>query len=159
MNSAQQNTSSLIHNEDLLEAKLHSFAKNLQDLGLNDQQVETLVMSVATTSTKQTSAKVNALMDKEDLEKWNDFVDSGPNTAQQLIVLNRFLIEKTKKDLETINSEIIDALIQDTLDEIANLKDLKIKLSQLSDEEVDKAKELLDAGDYEAVDRIINNKE
>jgi hypothetical protein len=157
MNSAQSSIpSSLIQDDDLLEKKMKSFIRNLQDLDLNQDQIETLVFSLTTTSVNQTLAKINALMDNEELQKWKDLVDSGANTAQQLIVLNRFLLDKTNKDLETINSEIIDALIKDTLDEVANIKDLKIKISQLDSEQVKKAQELLEAGDYEGVDKIIN---
>ncbi len=158
MDSAQQNISSLIQDGDLLEKKMQSFARNLQDLDLNEEQIQTLVASIATTSTKQTLAKISALIDDEEFNKWKDFVDSGANNAQQLIVLNRFLINKTNKDLETINSEIIDALIKDTLDEVANVKDLTIKISQLTPEEVNKAKELLEAEDYEGVNRIVNRE-
>jgi hypothetical protein len=158
MDSAQQNITSLVQNEDLLEAKMKSFVRNLQDLNLNEEQIQTLVASLSTTSVKQTLAKISALMDDEEFKKWKAFVDSGANNAQQMIVLNRFLLNKTNKDLETINSEIIDALIKDTLDEVANVRDLNIKISQLSTEEIDKAKTLLEAGDYEGVDRIINKE-
>ncbi|MHC1716953.1 MAG: hypothetical protein AB9915_03680 [Candidatus Dojkabacteria bacterium] len=158
MDSAQQNISSLIQNDDLLETKLKSFVKNLQDLGLNEEQVNTLTLSVATTATKQTLAKISALMNEEDFNKWKEFVDTGANNAQQLIVLNRLLQNKTNKDLETLNAEIIDSLIKDTLNEVTNMKDLTIKVSQLSPEEVAKAKSLLDSGDYDGVDKVINRE-
>ncbi|MFA5634014.1 MAG: hypothetical protein WCY00_00290 [Candidatus Dojkabacteria bacterium] len=158
MDSAQQSLSSLVQDSDLLEEKLKTFTSNLQNLGFNDEQIETLVFSLSTTSIKQTLAKISALMNDEEFSKWKDFVDSGANSAQQLLVLNKFLLNKTNKDLETINSEIMDSLIKDTLEEIVNTKDLHIKISQLSEQEIDKAKELLEAGDYEGVDRIINGE-
>ena len=158
MDAAQQNTASLVTNDDLLQTKIDAFVKNLKDMGLTQEQTETIAMSVATTSTQQTLAKISALMSEEDFEKWKAYVDTGPNTAQQLIIMNRFLINRTKKDLETLQSEIIDALIKNTLDDISHAKDLRIKISQLSSEEAVKAKELLDAGDYIGADKIINKE-
>lgn len=160
MDSAPQNMSSLLQNsEDLLQEKLDSFVKGLQYLGLTNEQIETLASTLSTTATKQTMAKVSALMNEEEFENWKNFVDTGANVAQQLVVLNRLLQNKVNKDLETIHMEIVDDLIKNTLSEVANLKDLNLKVSNLSPEEIEKAKQLIEAGDYEGADRIITKEE
>lgn len=160
MDAAPQNMSSLIQNDgDLLQEKLDSFLRELQSLGLNEEQIETISSSLTTTATKQTMAKISSLMNDEEFENWKKFVDTGANTAQQLIVLNRLLLNKTEKDLDTIHMEIVDGLIKNTLSDIANIKDLNLKISNLSPEEVEKAKQLLDDGDYEGADKIINKEE
>ena len=159
MDSAQQNMSSLLQNsEDLLQEKLDSFVKQLQYLGLSNEQIETIATSITTTATKQTMAKVSSLMDEKEFENWKTFVDTGVNIAQQLVVLNRLLMEKVNKDIEGIHMEIVDGLIENTLSEVANLKDLNLKVSNLSPEEVEEAKKLIDAGDYEGADKIINKE-
>ncbi len=159
MDSAQQNMSSLLQNsEDLLQEKLDSFVKQLQYLGLSNEQIETIATSITTTATKQTMAKVSSLMDEKEFENWKAFVDTGVNIAQQLVVLNRLLMEKVNKDIEGIHMEIVDGLIENTLSEVANLKDLNLKVSNLSPEEVEEAKKLIDAGDYEGADKIINKE-
>lgn len=159
MDSAPQNISSLLQNsEDLLQEKLDSFIKQMQYLGLTNEQIETIASSITTTATKQTMAKISALMNEEEFEKWKTFVDTGVNIAQQLIVLNKLLMEKVNKDIEGIHMEIVDGLIENTLSEIANIKDLNLKVSNLSPEEVEKAKELIDAGDYEEADKLINKE-
>ncbi|MFA5623117.1 MAG: hypothetical protein WC981_02715 [Candidatus Dojkabacteria bacterium] len=159
MDSAPQNISSLLQNsEDLLQEKLDSFIKQMQYLGLTNEQIETVASSITTTATKQTMAKISALMNEEEFEKWKTFVDTGVNIAQQLIVLNKLLMEKVNKDIEGIHMEIVDGLIENTLSEIANIKDLNLKVSNLSPEEVEKAKELIDAGDYEEADKLINKE-
>jgi hypothetical protein len=160
MDSAPQNLSSLIdNNDDLLQKKLDSFIKELQYLGLSQEQIENLVMSLSSTATKQTMAKISSVMSEDDWDKWKKFVDTGPNTAQQIMVMNTFLEKKINKDLETIHSEIIDGLIENTLEEIASTKDLSLKVSQLTPEEIEKAKKLLDEGDYDGADRVINKEE
>lgn len=160
MDAAPQNMSSLIQNDgDLLQEKLDSFIRELQSLGLNEEQIETIATSLTATATKQTMAKISALMDEQEFENWKNFVDTGANTAQQLVVLNRLLLNKTDKDLDTIHMEIVDGLIKNTLSDIANIKDLNLKISNLSPEEVEKAKQLLDDGDYEGADKIINKEE
>ena len=160
MDAAPQNMSSLIQNDgDLLQEKLDSFIRELQSLGLNEEQIETIATSLTATATKQTMAKISSLMDDEEFENWKNFVDTGANTAQQLVVLNRLLLNKTDKDLDTIHMEIVDGLIKNTLSDIANIKDLNLKISNLSPEEVEKAKQLLDDGDYEGADKIINKEE
>ncbi|PKN02999.1 hypothetical protein CVU76_03160 [Candidatus Dojkabacteria bacterium HGW-Dojkabacteria-1] len=160
MDAAPQNMSSLIQNDgDLLQEKLDSFVKELQGLGLTAEQIETIITSLTATATKQTMAKISSLMDDEEFENWKNFVDTGANTAQQLVVLNRLLLNKTDKDLDTIHMEIVDGLIKNTLSDIANIKDLNLKISNLSPEEVEKAKQLLDDGDYEGADKIINKEE
>ncbi|MDX9739184.1 MAG: hypothetical protein RBT33_02380 [Candidatus Dojkabacteria bacterium] len=159
MDSAPQNISSLLQNsEDLLQEKLDSFIKQMQYLGLTNEQIETIASSITTTATKQTMAKISALMNEEEFEKWKTFVDTGVNIAQQLIVLNKFLMEKVNKDIEGIHMEIVDGLIENTLSEVANIKDLNLKVSNLSPEDVEKAKELIDAGDYEEADKLINKE-
>lgn len=158
MDSAQQNISLMVQNSDLLESRLQSFVKNLQDFGLNDEQVSTILLSTTATANKQTLAKVSALMDGTEFEKWKDFVDSGANIAQQLLVMNKFLEGKVNKDLETIHMEIVESLIKDTLEEVANIKDLNIKISQLSPEEVEQAQKLLEAGDFEGVEKIVHKE-
>ncbi len=159
MDSAPQNISSLLQNsEDLLQEKLDSFIKQMQYLGLTNEQIETIASSITTTATKQTMGKISSLMDEKEFEKWKTFVDTGANIAQQLIVLNKFLMEKVNKDIEGIHMEIVDGLIENTLSEIANIKDLNLKVSNLSPEEVEKAKELIDAGDYEEADKLINKE-
>lgn len=158
MNAAQQNMSSLIQNDDVFQQKLTSFIKNLSDLGLNQEQVETIAGNISVTATEQTIAKISALMDDDDFNKWKAFMDTGPNTAQQLIVLNKFLMDKSNKDLEAINNEIIDSLLKDTLVEVSKMKDLNTKISQLSPEEVAKAKALIDAGDYEGAEKVVNKE-
>ena len=160
MDAAQQNMSSLIQNDgDLLQEKLDSFVKELQGLGLTGEQIETIITSLTATATKQTMAKVSSLMDDTEFENWKNFVDTGANTAQQLVVLNRLLLNKTDKDLDTIHMEIVDGLIKNTLSDVANIKDLNLKVANLSPEEVEKAKQLLDDGDYEGADKIINKEE
>jgi len=160
MDSAPQNLSSLIqNNEDLLQEKLNSFVKQLQYLGLDNTEIETISGGITVTATKQMMAKVSALMDEQEFEKWKIFVDTGVNNAQQLIVLNRMLINKTNKDFETIFMEIVDGLIENTLNDLARIKDLNLKVSQLSPEDVEKAKQLLDSGDFEGADSIINKQE
>lgn len=160
MDAAPQNMSSLIQNDgDLLQEKLDSFIRELQSLGLNEEQIETIANSLTATATKQTMAKISALMDEQEFENWKNFVDTGANTAQQLVVLNRLLLNKTDKDLDTLHMEIVDGLIKNTLSDIANIKDLNLKISNLSPEEVEKAKQLLDDGDYEGADKIINKEE
>lgn len=159
MDSAPQNISSLLQNsEDLLQEKLDSFIKQMQYLGLTNEQIETIASSITTTATKQTMAKISALMNEEEFEKWKTFVDTGVNIAQQLIVLNKLLMEKVNKDIEGIHMEIVDGLIENTLSEVANIKDLNLKVSNLSPEDVEKAKELIDAGDYEEADKLINKE-
>ncbi len=159
MDSAPQNISSLLQNsEDLLQEKLDSFIKQMQYLGLTNEQIETIASSITTTATKQTMGKISSLMDEKEFEKWKTFVDTGANIAQQLIVLNKLLMEKVNKDIEGIHMEIVDGLIENTLSEIANIKDLNLKVSNLSPEEVEKAKELIDAGDYEEADKLINKE-
>lgn len=159
MDAAPQNMSSLIQNDgDLLQEKLDSFIRELQSLGLNEEQIETIANSLTATATKQTMAKISALMDEQEFENWKNFVDTGANTAQQLVVLNRLLLNKTDKDLDTLHMEIVDGLIKNTLSDIANIKDLNLKISNLSPEEVEKAKQLLDDGDYEGADKIINKE-
>ena len=159
MDAAQQNMSSLIQNDgDLLQEKLDSFVKELQGLGLTGEQIETIITSLTSTATKQTMAKISSLMDDEEFERWKTFVDTGANTAQQLVVINRLLLNKTNKDLDTIHMEIVDGLIKNTLSDVANIKDLNLKVSNLSPEEVEKAKQLLDDGDYEGADTIINKE-
>lgn len=159
MDSAPQNISSLLQNsEDLLQEKLDSFIKQMQYLGLTNEQIETIASSITTTATKQTMAKISALMNEEEFEKWKTFVDTGVNIAQQLIVLNKLLMEKVNKDIEGIHMEIVDGLIENTLSEIANIKDLNLKVSNLSPEDVERAKGLIDAGDYEEADKLINKE-
>ena len=159
MDSAPQNMSSLLQNsEDLLQEKLDSFIKQMQYLGLTNEQIETIASSITTTATKQTMGKISSLMDEEEFEKWKTFVDTGVNIAQQLIVLNKLLMEKVNKDIEAIHMEIVDGLIENTLSEVANIKDLNLKVSNLSPEEVEKAKALIDAGDYEEADKLINKE-
>lgn len=160
MDAAPQNMSSLIQSDrDLLQEKLDSFVKELQGLRLTAEQIETIITSLTSTATKQTMAKISSLMDDEEFEKWKAFVDTGANTAQQLVVLNRLLLNKTDKDLDTLHMEIVDSLIKNTLSDIANIKDLNLKISNLSPEQVEKAKQLLDDGDYEGADKIINKEE
>lgn len=159
MDSAPQNISSLLQNsEDLLQEKLDSFIKQMQYLGLTNEQIEIIASSITITATKQTMGKISSLMDEKEFEKWKTFVDTGANIAQQLIVLNKLLMEKVNKDIEGIHMEIVDGLIENTLSEIANIKDLNLKVSNLSPEEVEKAKELIDAGDYEEADKLINKE-
>lgn len=159
MDSAPQNISSLLQNsEDLLQEKLDSFIKQMQYLGLTNEQIETIASSITTTATKQTMGKISSLMDEEEFEKWKTFVDTGANIAQQLIVLNKFLMEKVNKDIEGIHMEIVDGLIENTLSDIANIKDLNLKVSNLSPEDVERAKGLIDAGDYEEADKLINKE-
>ncbi len=160
MDSAPQNMSSLLQSsEDLLQEKLDSFIREMQSLGLNNEQIESIATSISTTATKQTMAKVSALMDEKEFESWKNLVDTGANVAQQLIVMNRLLLNKTGKDLDAIHMEIVDGLIKNALSEIANIKDLNLKVAQLSPEEVEKAKALLEEGDYDGADRIINKEE
>lgn len=160
MDSAPQNMSSLLQSsEDLLQEKLDSFVKEMQSLGLNNEQIESIATSISTTATKQTMAKVSALMDEKEFESWKNLVETGANVAQQLIVMNRLLLNKTGKDLDAIHMEIVDGLIKNALSEIANIKDLNLKVAQLSPEEVEKAKALLEEGDYDGADRIINKEE
>ncbi len=159
MDSAPQNISSLLQNsEDLLQEKLDSFIKQMQYLGLTNEQIETIASSITTTATKQTMGKISSLMDEKEFEKWKTFVDTGANIAQQLIVLNKFLMEKVNKDIEGIHMEIVDGLIENTLSDIANIKDLNLKVSNLSPEDVERAKGLIDAGDYEEADKLINKE-
>lgn len=160
MDSAPQNLSSLIQgNTDILQEKLNSFVEQLQYLGLDKTEIETISGGITVTATKQMMAKVSALMDEQEFEKWKIFVDTGVNNAQQLIVLNKMLINKTNKDFETIFMEIVDGLIENTLKDLARIKDLNVKVSQLSPEEIEKATQLLDSGDFQGADSIINKQE
>jgi len=160
MDSAPQNLSSLIQgNTDILQEKLNSFVQQLQYLGLDKTEIETISGGITVTATKQMMAKVSALMDEQEFEKWKIFVDTGVNNAQQLIVLNKMLINKTNKDFETIFMEIVDGLIENTLKDLARIKDLNVKVSQLSPEEIEKATQLLDSGDFQGADSIINKQE
>ncbi|MGI6423480.1 MAG: hypothetical protein ACOX0X_02620 [Candidatus Dojkabacteria bacterium] len=160
MDTASQNIASVAQNsEDILQDKLDSFAKELRNLNLSEEQIQTVASSLVTTATKQVMAKISSLMDDKEFNNWKKFVDTGANTAQQLIVLNRLLINKTGKDLNTLHEQIIDDLIKNTLGDIASVRDLNLKVSKLSDEEVAKAQELLKQGDFDSADKVINKED
>lgn len=158
MDSAQKSITSLIDGNDMLEKRLNLFIKELQDMGLNKEQIDDVITKFTSIATQQTIAKISALMDEKDWENWKKFVDTGANTAQQLIVLNRLLINKSGKDLNTINVDIIESLATTMIDDLKMANDVSLKISNLSPEDVAKAQELLDAGDFIGADQIIDKK-
>ena len=98
-------------------------------------------------------------MDDSDWSKWKAFVDSTPtpNVAQQLIIMNKFLEDRTGKSLETLHLEILDSLLKDTLDQIQQRRDMAIKVSKLSDEQIDTVNEALDNEEFDKADDILNS--
>jgi hypothetical protein len=101
-------------------------------------------------------AKISLLMDEEEFEKWKDFVDAGANEAQQALVMNKFLTEKTGKDFDTFHTEILEELMSSILNSVREHKDLSIKISNLNDEQTKEALEYLNNEDFGKLNALLN---
>ncbi len=158
MNPAQSDISNLIVFDDPVQTKINIFIKQLSELGLDKEQLETLGLSIASTASTQTIAKISAVMTDTDWDNWRNFInaDPNPNTAQQIIVMNELLRQRTNKDLNTLFNEILDSIMKDTKYELLEDVKLRQKISKLSDEDTQKAMQLLEDGEFEELDKLLD---
>jgi hypothetical protein len=158
MDTAQQSVSSLIVEDDELQTKVNLFFKELQDLGVSDKQIEAIGQQLIVLSTDHLTAKIDMLMDKDEFEKWKKFVDTGPNAAQQAIILNKFLKKKINKDLDSLQLEIADTLMKNILNSLQERRDLVVKISKLNDQEIEEATRLLESSEFAKLDNLLNKE-
>jgi hypothetical protein len=70
--------------------------------------------------------------------------------------MNKFLTEKTDKDLDTFHTEILEELMNSILNSVREHKDLSIKISNLNDEQTKQALEYLNNEDFEKLNALLN---
>lgn len=157
MNPAQPDLSSLIQIDDPIQTKINLFIQSLSELGLDKDQSTDVGLNVSTTATNQTMAKISSIMEDSDWERWKAFLLTEPNTAQQIIIMNEFLKKRINKDLNTLFNEILEGVMQSTKDGIIESRDLTVKISKLPPEMVSKAQQLLDEGEFDELDNILNS--
>ncbi len=156
MDTAQKSLSTLVVDDDILQTKVNLFFRELQDLGIQEEQIKAIGEQLIVLVSDHVIVKVKLLMSDEEWEKWKKFVDTGANSAQQAIVLDKLLNKKISKSFDDLNTEIADELMQNILESIRNRKDLAIKLSKLTDEEVVQATTLLEEGKFDELDALLN---
>lgn len=156
MNTAQNTVSSLKVDDDPLQTKVNLFFKELQDLGISEEGIKNIGEQLIVLSSEHFTAKISLLMDEEEFSKWQEYVDAGANTAQQALVLNKYLEEKIDKDIDTVHTEIMESLMLNILNGIRENRELSIKISQLDDKQIKEALELLDKGDFAKLDSFLN---
>lgn len=158
MDTAQKSLSSLTVEDDELQTKVNLFFKELQDLGISHEQIETIGQQLIVLSTDHVTAKIDMLMDEDEFEKWKKFVDTGANAAQQAIVLNKFLKKKIDKDLDTLQLEIADSLMKNILNALQERRDLVVKISKLNDKEIEEATRLLESSEFTKLEKLLNRE-
>jgi hypothetical protein len=158
MDTAQQSLSSLVIEDDKLQTKVNFFFKELQDLGLSNEQIEVIGQQLIALSTDHLTAKIDMLMNEEEFEKWKKFIDTGPNTAQQAIVINKFLQKKVGKDVDALQLEIADTLMKNILNSLQERRDFVAKISKLNDQELEEATKLLNNNQFEKLDNLLNKE-
>jgi len=139
---------------NLIEEKLVSFFETLKSLGISDEKIKEIGGGLVTISNTSILAKISSLMDEEEFNKWKEFVDTGANTAQQIVVMNAFLNRKGHS-LESITDTVLETLMKNTLDEIKITSDLRSKVGKLHDEEVKLANKLLDENRFDELDKLL----
>jgi hypothetical protein len=156
MNTAPNSVSSLVVNDDPLQTKVNFFFKELQDLGVPEEGLKNIGEQLIVLTSEHLMAKISLLMDEEKFAEWQKFVDSGANEAQQALVMDKYLKEKTGKDLDTFHTEIMEELMNGILDSIREHKDLSIKIANLDDEQTKQALEYLNSEDFEKLNTLLN---
>lgn len=158
MDTAQQSLSSLIVEDDELQTKVNLFFKELQDLGISNEHIQTIGQQLIVLSTDHLTAKIDMLMDEDEFEKWKKFVDTGPNAAQQALILNKFLKKKINKDLDTLQLEISETLMKNILSSLQERRDWVVKISKLNDQEIEEATRLLESSDFAKLEDLLNKE-
>ncbi len=156
MSTAQSLVSSLFIADDAIQTKVNLFLKDLKDMGYSEEDMNNISESLMSNVEQELELRIIASMDDEDTRKWQDFVNTKPNSAQEFMILDKFLKNKIGKGLEELQNEIIVKNIDNTLEGLKLSKDIKQKISQLSEEEIDQAQQLLDQGRFEDAQKIIN---
>jgi hypothetical protein len=156
MDTAPKSVSSLVVDDDPLQTKVNLFFKELQDLGVQEEGLKNIGEQLIALGSEHLMAKISLLMDEEEFEKWKDFVDAGANEAQQALVMNKFLTEKTGKDFDTFHTEILEELMSSILNSVREHKDLSIKISNLNDEQTKEALEYLNNEDFGKLNALLN---
>lgn len=156
MDTAYTSLSSLVVDDDDFQTKVNFFFKELQDLGVDDEGLQNIGKQLIVLSSEHVTAKISLLMDKDEFEKWKEFVKTGPNTAQQALVMNKFLEKKIGKDMDTVHGEVTGELMNNILESIRENRELSVQISKLNDEQIKEALELLEKKDFEKLNSLLD---
>lgn len=141
---------------DKTQRVVNKFIEGLKKLGLNDQQINDLVSEYAHMIVDRIMQEITLQMDEADVERWNKFVDTGANEAQQLLILDEFYKKKSGESLEDLEGRVVEGIITSSVQQYNDSQNIKAKIEKLDKASQDKVKALLDQGDFLGAQKIVD---
>lgn len=152
-------TTNNVEPESYSDKILKKLFTTLKENGVKDESIEEMANKLSAVVVEHTIAAILKEMDEQDEKNWNTFIATKPNDAQVINVLDLFYQKKTGRSIEEMSDEIIVNTVNSFTSQLTNREDLAKKISKLSDEQADKATQLLQSGNFEEAEAIINSAE
>lgn len=151
MNNPQQNSSS----DNFADKVLTKLFTTLKESGVSDDKIEALAQQLSAVVIEHTIAAIIKEMDENDKKNWENFIKTKPNDAQTIEILDIFYKNKTGQSIEDLAEGIIINTVDNFTKQLTEHNDLASKISSLSDDDADKAIQLLKSGNFEEAEKII----
>ncbi|MBD3329366.1 hypothetical protein GF357_02630 [Candidatus Dojkabacteria bacterium] len=152
---SKQANGSISNTSTQAQAAVDEFVKYLSDKQVPLENIEIISGLLVEIISWQTMASIEQAMDKEDKRRWDEFLKTDPNDAQQLVALDEFYKNKKNKGLEDLQNEITIKIVKSARSQIDNQGTVIEKISGLDDEQVEKALDLVNNGDLKKAEEII----
>ncbi len=145
------------HINEKSNKKLKEFFQYLkEEKKLPQKKIVETAQNVTQLITEKIMFKILHELSRESLNKWTEFMKKNPDPPSQILRLNEIYEKQTGKGIERIQNEITIQVIEAMKKQMNIAEGLAKKISKLTDEEAQKAIDLIKGGKIDEADKIIN---
>ncbi len=145
------------HINEKSDRKIKEFFQYLKNKkNLPQKKIVETAQNLTQIITDKTVFKIIRELSEENKTKWKKFMAEEPDPPSQILKLNELYEDQTGKGIERIQNEITIEVIASMKKQINRAENLAKKISKLTDEEAQKAIDLIKAGKQGEADKIIN---
>lgn len=129
---------------------MNKLVKWLADKGVKEDNFYDILKQIQDITASQVVVYIAKYMEDEDVDKWNKFVESGANEAEQLVVMDKFCKQKGTS-LEEINNQVIYDVCTNFILQYEEFVKNIAKMDKMSEKEIEEMDKMLRAGKFDEV--------
>lgn len=137
------------------QSAVNDLIKYLFDKGVPTENIEIISGLLVEVITSQTMITIEQSMDVDDKRRWEDFMKTNPNDAQQLVALDEFYKRKKNLGIQDVQNDITIGIAKSAKSQIEKSGSAFEKISQLTDEQAERALDLINKGDLSGAESVI----